>query len=88
MMTPRKTAAPIQGSAADIIKVAMVGVADALQEAGLASRLLLQVHDEIALSVRDKDEAIEASRIMATAVNLEVPSRVDVEVGRSWGEAA
>ena len=72
----------IQGSAADQTKAAMI----ALHKAGFT--LLLQVHDEIALSVRDQDEAVQASRIMATAVNLEVPSRVDVEIGRSWGEAA
>jgi DNA polymerase I-like protein with 3'-5' exonuclease and polymerase domains len=46
------------------------------------------VHDEIALSVRSRDEAREAVDIMARAVTLEVPSRVDVEVGPSWGEAA
>jgi len=72
----------IQGSAADQTKAAMI----ALHKAGFT--LLLQVHDEIALSVRDRDEAVQASRIMAEAVNLEVPSRVDVEIGPSWGEAA
>jgi DNA polymerase I-like protein with 3'-5' exonuclease and polymerase domains len=72
----------IQGSAADQTKAGMV----ALAKAGFDIRL--QVHDEIALSVRSRDEAVEASRIMANAVALEVPSRVDVEVGPSWGEAA
>jgi DNA polymerase I-like protein with 3'-5' exonuclease and polymerase domains len=72
----------IQGSAADQTKAGMV----ALAKAGFDIRL--QVHDEIALSVRNRDEAVEASRIMAHAVTLEVPSRVDVEVGPSWGEAA
>ena len=72
----------IQGSAADQTKAGMV----ALHKAGF--RLLLQVHDEVALSVRNKDEAREAAEIMAKAVNLEVPSRVDVEIGLSWGEAA
>jgi DNA polymerase I-like protein with 3'-5' exonuclease and polymerase domains len=72
----------IQGSAADQTKAAMV----ALHKAGFD--LLLQVHDEVAISVRDKSEAEEASRIMAQAVTLEVPSRVDVEVGPSWGAAA
>jgi DNA polymerase I-like protein with 3'-5' exonuclease and polymerase domains len=71
----------IQGSAADQTKAAMI----ALHKAGF--NLLLQVHDEIALSVKSKDEAVEASRIMANAVQLEVPSRVDVEIGPSWGEA-
>jgi DNA polymerase I-like protein with 3'-5' exonuclease and polymerase domains len=72
----------IQGSAADQTKAGMV----ALHKAGF--HLLLQVHDEVALSVKNKDEAREAANIMAKAVNLEVPSRVDVEIGPSWGEAA
>jgi len=72
----------IQGSAADQTKAGMV----ALYKAGFDIRL--QVHDEIALSVRSREEAVEASRIMANAVRMEVPSRVDVEVGPSWGEAA
>ena len=72
----------IQGSAADQTKAAMV----ALHKAGF--NLLLQVHDEIALSVRNIEEAREAADIMAKAVTLEVPSRVDVETGPSWGAAA
>ena len=72
----------IQGSAADQTKAGMV----ALYKAGFDIRL--QVHDEIALSVNTKEEAREAADLMANAVRLEVPSRVDVEVGPSWGEAA
>jgi len=72
----------IQGSAADQTKAGMV----ALHKAGF--NLLLQVHDEVALSVRNKEEAREAANIMATAVRLEVPSRVDVETGPSWGSPA
>ena len=72
----------IQGSAADQTKAGMV----ALHKAGF--NLLLQVHDEIALSVRNIDEAREAADIMAKAVTLEVPSRVDVETGLNWGEAS
>jgi DNA polymerase I-like protein with 3'-5' exonuclease and polymerase domains len=72
----------IQGSAADQTKAGMV----ALYKAGF--NLLLQVHDEVALSVRNIDEARAAADIMAKAVTLEVPSRVDVETGPSWGEAA
>ena len=71
----------IQGSAADQTKAAMA----ALDKAGFT--LLLQVHDEIALSVRSEDEAKEAAHIMLNAVNLEVPSKVDIEIGPSWGEA-
>jgi DNA polymerase I-like protein with 3'-5' exonuclease and polymerase domains len=58
----------------------------ALHKAGF--KLLLQVHDEVALSVRNIEEAREAADIMAKAVTLEVPSRVDVETGPSWGEAS
>jgi DNA polymerase I-like protein with 3'-5' exonuclease and polymerase domains len=72
----------IQGSAADQTKSAMV----ALHKAGF--KLLLQVHDELAVSVGSRDEAREAADIMTKAVSLEVPSRVDVETGPSWGEAA
>jgi DNA polymerase I-like protein with 3'-5' exonuclease and polymerase domains len=71
----------IQGSAADQTKATMV----ALHKAGY--RVLLQVHDEIALSVATKKEAEEAAQLMINAVKLEVPSRVDVEIGPSWGEA-
>ncbi len=71
----------IQGSAADQTKAAMV----ALDQAGF--RVLLQVHDELAVSVSSREEAQEAARIMCNAVELEVPSRVDVELGPSWGEA-
>jgi DNA polymerase I-like protein with 3'-5' exonuclease and polymerase domains len=72
----------IQGSAADQTKAAMV----ALKKAGF--NLLLQVHDEVALSVKNIEEAKAAAEVMVKAVNLEVPSRVDVETGQSWGEAA
>jgi DNA polymerase I-like protein with 3'-5' exonuclease and polymerase domains len=71
----------IQGSAADQTKAAML----ALKKAGF--RLLLQVHDEIAISVDNAEQAREVARIMTEAVSLEVPSRVDVELGPSWGEA-
>lgn len=72
----------IQGSAADQTKRGLVE----LHKKGFT--LLLQVHDEIALSVKSREEAQEAAHVMATAVKLEVPSIVDVETGRSWGEAA
>lgn len=71
----------IQGSAADQTKAAML----ALHKAGLP--LLLQVHDEVALSVYDRGVAEEAAAIMRDAVRLEVPSRVDIELGKSWGDA-
>jgi DNA polymerase I-like protein with 3'-5' exonuclease and polymerase domains len=48
---------------------------------------MLQVHDELALSVKTREEAVRAAEIMATCVNMQVPSRCDVEVGPNWGEA-
>ncbi len=57
----------------------------ALHEAG--ETLLLQVHDEIVLSVADRAQAERAAEIMANCVKMEIPNRVDVEMGPSWGEA-
>jgi DNA polymerase I-like protein with 3'-5' exonuclease and polymerase domains len=48
---------------------------------------MLQIHDELAMSVKDLDEAKEISRVMATAILLEVPSKCDIDIGPSWGEA-
>ncbi|WP_031466103.1 DNA polymerase I [Sciscionella sediminilitoris] len=83
--------APIQGSAADIIKVAMLGVGKALDEAGVRSRMLLQVHDELVLEVvegeHDRIESIVREQ-MGSAYELQVPLEVSVGVGRSWHEAA
>jgi DNA polymerase-1 len=82
--------APIQGSAADIIKVAMLNVERALDAAGLTSRMLLQVHDELVLEVAagEKDQVEELVREhMASAADLSVPLDVSVGVGRTWHEA-
>jgi DNA polymerase-1 len=83
--------APIQGSAADIIKVAMLRVERALQEADATSRMLLQVHDELVLEIAPGERAeVEAilRREMGGAVQMDVPLDVSVGVGRSWHEAA
>src|SRR4051812_48915623 len=83
--------APIQGSAADIIKVAMLGVHRALLAEGLHSRMLLQVHDELVLEVAEGErEAVEAlvRREMGAAAQLSVPLEVSVGYGRSWDDAA
>ncbi len=83
--------APIQGSAADIIKVAMLRVDAALREAGLASRLLLQVHDELVCEVAPGErDAVEGlvCREMGAAYSLSVPMDVSVGVGRTWDDAA
>src|SRR6201991_2249747 len=83
--------APIQGSAADIIKVAMLGVHRGLAERGLRSRLLLQVHDELVLEVTaaERDEVEQLVRHeMGSAYQLDVPLDVSVGVGRNWHDAA
>jgi DNA polymerase I len=83
--------APIQGSAADIIKVAMIEVDKALKAAALKSRMLLQVHDELLFEVapgeRDTVEALVRHR-MGGAYPLDVPLEVSVGYGRSWDSAA
>ncbi|MGH3632940.1 MAG: DNA polymerase I [Mycobacterium sp.] len=83
--------APIQGSAADIIKVAMIEVDKALGESGLASRILLQVHDELLLEIapgeRERVEALVRDK-MGGAYPLDVPLEVSVGYGRSWDTAA
>jgi DNA polymerase I len=83
--------APIQGSAADIIKVAMLNVDLALREEQLSSRMLLQVHDELVFEVAEGErEALEAlvRRQMASAAELTVPLDVSVGTGSSWHAAA
>ncbi len=83
--------APIQGTAADIIKVAMIDVQAALTDSGLRSRMLLQVHDELVLEIAsDERDAVEAlvREKMAGAIELSVPLDVSVGVGRSWDAAA
>jgi DNA polymerase-1 len=83
--------APIQGSAADIIKVAMLGVHRGLRAAKLRSRMLLQVHDELVLEVAvGEREAAEAlvRQEMGGAYQLDVPLDVSVGFGRSWNDAA
>ncbi|WP_163506477.1 DNA polymerase I [Fodinicola acaciae] len=82
--------APIQGSAADVIKLAMLGVDEALRTSGLKSRLLLQVHDELVFEVADGErEAVEelARREMGSAYQLSVPLDVSIGVGCDWNEA-
>ena len=83
--------APIQGSAADIIKVAMIGVDAALRDAGLQSRMLLQVHDELLLEIADGERDTVAALVrdkMGGAYPLDVPLEVSVGYGRSWDAAA
>ncbi len=83
--------APIQGSAADIIKVAMLDVEKAIDDAGMRSRMLLQVHDELVFEIGPGErEALEelVRDKMGQAVEMTVPLDVSVGVGRSWHDAA
>lgn len=80
---------PIQGSAADIIKIAMINVDRALSESGLDARLVLQVHDELILECAEKDAPSAAKllkREMENAVRLLVPLSVEVSCGKTWYE--
>ena len=84
------TNAPIQGTAADLIKVAMIRMARALETARLRSRMLLQVHDELLFEAPpDEAERLEAlaAEIMEGAMTLDVPLKVDVKAGADWAEA-
>ena len=83
--------APIQGTAADIMKIAMLNVDTGIRTAGLASRMLLQVHDELVLEVAAGESGVLEGIVrsaMASAGELTVPLDVSVGLGRSWHEAA
>ena len=81
---------PLQGTAADIIKMAMINVQKALAESDLDIKLLLQVHDELVFEVADKDVA-EAEKmikqIMESVVHLSVPLIAEVGVAQNWKDA-
>ena len=82
--------APIQGTAADIMKIAMIKVRDRLIEEGLESKILIQVHDELLLEVYDfeLDKAkLILKEEMENAVNLNVPLSADLQTGADWYEA-
>jgi DNA polymerase I len=81
---------PIQGTASDIVKIAMLKVDEELKRAGLESRLLMQVHDELLVEVPDKEVANVSEILkheMETAVSLDVPLVADVGVGDNWMDA-
>ncbi len=81
---------PIQGSAADIIKMAMVNVYNELKKRNLKSRLILQIHDELIIEAK-KDEVEEIKvlmkDIMENSIKLDIPLTVDLEVGDNWYDA-
>jgi DNA polymerase-1 len=83
--------APIQGSAADIMKVAMLDVAKRMTSAKLVSRLLLQVHDELIFEVAEGEEEVLTQIVragMEGAVTLTLPLDVNIGIGKSWDLAA
>ncbi len=82
---------PVQGSAADIVKKAMIAVNSALKEINNGAKLLLQVHDELILECPDEPKTIEETVAlvkdkMENAIKLKVPLRVSIEHGKNWGE--
>lgn len=80
---------PIQGTAADIMKKAMIDVERALEQAGCRSRILLQVHDELVLEVTEDERERVAELVRATmqaAASLEIPLLADVNFGKNWAE--
>ncbi len=82
--------APMQGTAADIIKIAMLAVDNWLQRSGVDARMIMQVHDELVLEVATAEvEAVagELSRLMSAAAQLAIPLVVDTGVGDNWDEA-
>ena len=82
--------APIQGTAADVIKLAMIRVHRCLREEGLSARLILQVHDELIVEcpAAEKERAAAIlGREMAAAASLKVPLVADVHEGRTWYDA-
>ena len=81
---------PIQGSAADIIKIAMIRVWKALRDANLKSRLILQVHDELVIeTVLEEEEQVRRilTENMKTAADLAVTLEIDLHTGENWYEA-
>ncbi len=79
--------APIQGASADIIKLAMIALAQRLHESGLRTRMILQVHDELVLEAPNEElpRAVSLVReVMSQAFTLSIPLKVDIEVGPNW----
>ena len=82
--------APMQGTAADIIKIAMLSVDHWLQNSTVDARMIMQVHDELVLEVATAEVesvALELSRRMSEAANLSIPLVVDTGIGDNWDEA-
>lgn len=82
---------PIQGTAADMIKVAMIGINESFKQAGLSSKMILQVHDELVFDVKkselDTVRAIVIDKMKNAIPNLSVPIEVSTGTGANWLEA-
>jgi DNA polymerase-1 len=83
--------APVQGSSADIIKVAMINLHREMEKRNLKSKMLLQIHDELLFEVPDEElEEMKSlvAELMPRAIELCVPVKIDIKLGRNWGEMA
>ena len=81
---------PIQGTAADIIKMAMINVYNEMKKQNLKSKLILQVHDELLIETyEDEKEVVKniLKNCMENVINLSVPLKVDINEGKNWNEA-
>jgi DNA polymerase-1 len=81
--------APVQGSSADIIKIAMINLHREMEKRNLKSKMLLQIHDELLFEVPEEEVAEMKSlvvELMSGAVELRVPVKIDIKLGRNWGE--
>jgi DNA polymerase-1 len=80
---------PVQGTSADIIKVAMLNLDKEMASRALASKLILQVHDELIFEVPEGELSVMQEivpQLMATAIKLSVPVKVDIKTGLTWGQ--
>ena len=83
--------APVQGTSADIIKVAMINIHREMKERNLKSKMLLQIHDELVFEVPQEEvEELKSlvAELMSQAVKLSVPLKIDIKLGKNWGKMA
>jgi DNA polymerase-1 len=83
--------APVQGTSADIIKVAMINLHREMERRNLKSKMLLQIHDELIFEVPQEEvEEMKSlvNELMPEAIKLCVPLKVDIKLGKNWGEMA
>ena len=81
---------PIQGTAADIIKVAMIRIQNRIEESGLSSKMIMQVHDELVFEVpsSEREEVMTlVKKEMEEVIKISVPLKVDINAGKNWDEA-